>query len=417
MIKHFQVISISFEKIDTEHLEQFVIKYETKDELTNKLKKLKEQFQIKELQYLSTCNRLMILIYDSQSFSYEKISQLLCYINPELQINLSHSIENVVDYYAGIDCFKHVFEVASSLKSMVLGEREILRQYRQSFTYCNSIGLSGKYLRMLEKATVNNAKEIYTTTQIGEKPTSIVSLAFQKVKQYQLDLNARILLIGSGETNTTMGRFLKKHGFSDFTVFNRSLDNAKKLSSEIGAKSMHLNTLKDFGGGFDVLICCTAATQAIITPDIYRSLVGDDSSKKLLIDLSIPNNIAKDVISQNEVNLINIDGLKEISLKNLNLRRGNVAASRIIINVNIDHFIENYKERKAIEPLQKLPSEIREIKRNIVEKVFEKRIKQFPIETQEVLNELLSYMEKKCIAAPIIRLKEYEKLRLTTYAN
>ena len=406
MLDHFQVISISHEKLETEDLEQFVIKYKSQDELKGTLLEIKSSFNIEELVYLSTCNRLMILLYRKETFDYPEIQQLLETINPNHISALAHGIEKVVNFYKGDECVRHVFEVSSSLQSLVIGEREIFRQFRSSYSQCKSFGLTGDNLRLLEKTTVAAAKDVYTSTKIGEKPVSIVSLALQSLLKLQPSKKSRILMVGSGETNTTFGRFLKKHQFEDIVIFNRSFNNANELSKEIGAKAYHLSDLNHYDKGFDILICCTAATEPIINPEIYRGLLGQNKDKKILIDLSIPNNISKNVVAGNEVVHINIDSLRSLAHENLKSRRGNIAASRILINYHLDNFTVMYDQRQIEKAFSKLPKEIKSIKERALEQVFKSKLEGLSEESQQVLLEMMDYMEKKCVAAPIKIAKE-----------
>ncbi len=406
MIENFQLISISHEKLNIEDLERFVIKYSSKSELRSKLQKLKSAFDIDELLYLSTCNRLMILVFRNEPFDFRQIKELLCWINPSLESELAHRIEKIVTLYKGEKCIRHLFEVASSLNSLVIGEREIFRQFRTAYTECKNFGLTGDNLRLLEKCTVFAAKDVYTSTSIGEKPVSIVSLALQKLLKTQVGRDARIIMIGSGETNSTFARFLKKQNFANIVIFNRSLDNANKLASEIQAKAFHLSTLADYPGGFDVMICCTASTEPIITSEIYRNLLRNERDIKILIDLSIPNNIEKNISSNEHVNLINIDLLKELAKENLIARRGNIAASRILINYHLDNFTVMYDQRQIERAFKKLPKKIKSIKERALDKIFKTQIDRLPEESQELLLEMMNYMEKKCVAAPIKMAKE-----------
>ena len=406
MIDSFQLISISHKKLNTEDLDRFVLKYNSKAELKSKLTDLKEAFQLDELVYLSTCNRIMILVYRKELFDYKVIKSLLYRINPTLETRLAHRIEKVVDFYIGEECIKHVFEVASSLKSLVIGEREIFRQFRSAYDECKKFGLTGDNLRMLEKYTVSAAKDVYTSTKIAEKPVSIVSLALQRLLKFNPKKNSRIIMIGSGETNTTFARFLKKHKFSDIVIFNRSLNNAEELSRELQAEAFHLSDLNQYKRGFDILICCTAATVPIVTSEIYRSLLGNDNDEKFLIDLSIPNNISRDVMTSNNSRHINIDSLRDLANENLQSRQGNIAASRILINYHLDNFTVMYDQRQIEKAFAKLPNEIKSIKDRALDNVFKDKISKLPEESQELLMEMMNYMEKKCVAAPIKMAKE-----------
>ena len=415
MLEHFQIISISHKKLNTEDLERFVIKYKSKTGLKSKLAGLKKEFAIDELLYMTTCNRLLILTYRQAAFNLKTLTQLLYYINPSLEQSLAHRVEKIVDFYSGEKCIRHLFEVASSLDSLVIGEHEIFRQFRDAYFECKKFGLTGDNLRLLEQCTVAAAKDVHTTTSIGKKPVSIVSLALQKLVRLQPMKDSRILLVGAGETNTTFARFLKKYQFSDIVIFNRSLNNARELSSEIGAKAYHLTDLEAYERGFDIMICCTSATEPIITSQLYRKLAKAEEGRKILIDLSIPNNISKSVSRDKQVRYINIDSLKELADKNLKSRQGNIAASRILINYHLDNFTVMYDQRQIEKAFKKLPKEINSIKHRAINKVYKDKLDQLPEETRELVLEMMNYMEKKCIAAPIKMAKEIASAPSTKY--
>ena len=110
-------------------------------------------------------------------------------------------------------------------------------------------------------------------------------------------------MIGSGETNTNLGKYLVKQGFSNFVIFNRTTTNAKKLGSilttdKIIAEGLPLEQLKEFEKGFDVLIVCTSSPQPIITPEIYSSILNKERNQKIVIDLSVPSNIDTKVFEE-----------------------------------------------------------------------------------------------------------------------
>src|SRR3546814_1118216 len=106
---------------------------------------------------------------------------------------------------------------------------------------------------------VKTAKEVYTHTRISRNPVSVVSLAYRKLREIKLENNPRILIIGAGETNQNIAKYLLKHRFSNFVVFNRTLENARALSTELNAASYPLSELPNYKGGFDILITCTGS--------------------------------------------------------------------------------------------------------------------------------------------------------------
>src|SRR5690606_19375764 len=111
---------------------------------------------------------------------------------------------------------------------------------------------------------VKTAKEVYTQTHIARNPVSIVSLAYRKLRDLNLKDQPHFLIVGAGETNQNLAKYIQKHKDARFTVFNRSMDNARKLASELGGTAKPLTELKNHQGGFDVLITCTGSTESLI---------------------------------------------------------------------------------------------------------------------------------------------------------
>src|SRR5690606_762850 len=101
-------------------------------------------------------------------------------------------------------------------------------------------------------------------TKISRNPISVVSLAYRKLKEIKSVENPRILIIGSGETNQNLAKYFQKKQSSNFVIFNRTVENAEKLATELNAQAFPLSELINYKGGFDILITCTGATTAII---------------------------------------------------------------------------------------------------------------------------------------------------------
>ena len=362
---------------------------------------LKIRMDLKELMFLSTCNRVEFIINTEREISPEFLSNLFYTINSRLTPeNLSSLVEKTV-VYEGNNALTHLFEVSASLDSLVVGEREIITQVRKAYEFCNLLGLTGDTIRLAIKQTIETAKQVYTDTDIAKNPVSIVSLAYRQLRSLGIKNNARIIFVGAGETNSSMANYLKKHQYANFTIFNRSLNNAEKLAKDLNGKARELAHLKDFTDGFDVLIACTAAQDAVITSDIYKSLIGNDTSKKVIIDLSIPANIDKQVIELNDVFYIDIESLKKQAADNLLKREGEIDACRAIINNKVEEFKLLFQERKIELAFGEIPKQIKYIKETALNEVFAKELDSLDQQGKELLDKVLNYMEKKYNALAI----------------
>ena len=251
MLDNYKILTITHHNLNVDEIGHFVVHHEGSEDLKYKLTLLREKARLEELIYLSTCNRVSFICYSNEEFDVEYVKDFFRIVNPELGEDKLKKISKFVDVYHGSKAVSHIYEVASSMDSLVVGEREIFRQFREAYKRCNEFDLVGDNLRMLENSTVKAAKEVYEKTKIGEKPLSIVSLAVQSLLNTGIDKDARLLIVGAGETNTLFAKFLKKHDFRNVRVFNRSLDNAAHLVEMLDAKSYHLSELSTYTQGFD----------------------------------------------------------------------------------------------------------------------------------------------------------------------
>ncbi|NJO87459.1 MAG: hypothetical protein HC821_05740 [Lewinella sp.] len=176
-------------------------------------------------------------------------------------------------------------------------------------------GLTGDDLRLVFDRAVLAAKDVFDRTQIGEKSISIVSLAVRKMLAKAPDKSARVLLIGAGQTNNLVAKFLRKYGYTNVAVFNRSLGRAEQLAATFsGGSAFPLAELADYSMGFDVLYVCTAATESVVNQkNIGSLLAGETASGKLLIDLAVPNNVAEAVVESHAFHYISVDHLRQLA--------------------------------------------------------------------------------------------------------
>jgi len=401
MLDNFKILTITHHNLNVDEIGHFMIQNEGKEDLSNKLHALKNNANLDEIIYLSTCNRVSFICYSNEEFDTDYVKSFFQIVNPALEEEKLKKISKFIDVYHGSKAVSHLFEVASSMDSLVVGEREIFRQFREAYNQSLEFGLVADNLRMLENATVKAAKEVYDKTKIGEKPLSIVSLAVQSLMAKDVSRDARLLVVGAGETNTLFAKFLKKYNFTDVSIFNRSLDNAAHLVELLNGKAYHLSELTTYDKGFDVMIVCTAATSAIIDAPIYRNLVQKEDSKKIVIDLSVPNNVASDVVDGFDMHYIDIEQLRSLSTANLEFRKKEVHAARILLKMQLLAFNNQFQARQLEKAMNTVPTEIRQIKKRALEKVYNKQIAELDTNAQDLIVEMMNYMEKKCIGVPM----------------
>ena len=407
----FKIIAFTHKNISIDEIGKFHI---ADDIISARLNEIKSKLKIDELMYLSTCNRVEFLIVTDQILDRQFLQKFISVFQPSWTPDLLNHIATSASVFENEIALEHLFKVASSLDSLVVGEREIITQVRNAYEKCKEFDVTGDLLRLVVKRTIETAKKVYTETAIARNPVSVVSLAYRKLKELNVKLDTRFLIIGSGVTNTTMTKYLKKHGFTNFVVFNRTLANAQKLAAEVGAKAFALTELSNYTNGFDVILTCTGAAQSIITKDIYTKLMGNDTSRKIVIDLAIPNDLDEEVMNSFDINLIAVNNLQDIAKENLSQRESELDNCSQIISESINEFRHILKTRRVELAMSQVPRKVKEIRETAINEVFAKDIEGLDMQSKEVLDKVISYLEKKYISVPMKMAKEIlmEELRI-----
>lgn len=376
------------------------------DDQEVRLSEVKYAFGIEELMYLTTCNRVEFTLVTESEVKEAYLSRFLNSLFPSLNADDITRLAHNAVMHQGKEAVEHLLSVASSVDSMVVGEREIITQVRGAFESSRAMKLSGDLIRIVIRHTIETAKRVYTETSIATRPVSVVSLAYHKLRDMNVPLDSRIVIIGAGVTNTNMSKFLKKHGFTDFHVFNRTFSKAEQLSGDLKGCAYPLTELATFDKGFDVIITCTGADEHIITSDIYQNLLKDETDRKVVIDLAIPQDLSPEIINKHNVTHISVEVLQEISNENLKARSKEIQHVEEILREASFEFDNIYKQREIEIAMRVVPEKVKEIKQNAINEVFKNELSTIDDESREVLEKVLGYMEKKYMSLPMLMAKE-----------
>ncbi len=402
-MKNLKVIAFTHKHVDLKDLGNLVI---CNEELDNRLINLKNSLDIPEIFYIGTCNRVEFVFYGPHELNDDFVVQFLDKMNFCVPAERMQCYLSQVNRYTGQEALQHLFRTSCSMESLVVGEKEILAQIRRAYDRCKAAGFTGDFLRLMMDRLVKTAKEVYTFTNISRNPISVVSLAYRKLREVKLNDNPRILVIGSGETNQNLAKYLKKHKYSNFTIFNRTVENAAALAEELNAPVYPLSELKNYKKGFDLMITCTGAPEAIIHEDLYQSLLNGEDDKKVIIDLAIPNDIDAEIIAKHPIQYIEVSSLQQIAEKNIQERYAELESAEKIIDQNIKEFLPILKQRRVEVAMKEVPEQIKAIRELAMTEVFANEMEQLDPQAREVLNKVINYMEKKYIKVPMVMAKE-----------
>ena len=402
-MEYLKILAFTHKQIDLKSLGKLVICEQTLDD---RLKNIQTELDVKEIFYIGTCNRVEFVFTSAHDVDRNFIFRFLHVLNMGLPEEYMEQFVDNVSVYEQVEAFNHLLRTSCSLESLVVGEKQILAQVRRAYEACRVAGFTADYMRMIMNRVVKTAKEVYTHTNISKNPVSVVSLAYRKLRDLKLGTNPRLLIIGSGETNRNLAQYLKKHKYSDFSVFNRTLESAESLAKELNGVAYPLAALAGFDKGFDVIITCTGATEPIITEKIYKQLLNGETGKKVIVDLAVPNDTAPEVIKNFPIHYIEVESLKEVARKNIQERYDELVSAELIIDQNIKEFDADLRQRKIEIAMSCVPQKIKAIKSKAIDIVFAEEINGLDENSRLVLERVMDYMEKKYISVPMIMAKE-----------
>lgn len=405
MLNGYHILTLTHREADLAALGQAIVRSDESNDPSATLQRLKALFQWEELAYFATCNRVAYLFYSPAPAGPELTRAVLAAVRPDLPAAQVETLAAKMRLLRGADAVRHLLEVAASMDSLVVGEREIVRQLREAFERSHAWGLSGDHLRLLLRFTIETAKEIYSATGIGEKALSIVALAFSALQKTGLQPEARILLVGAGQTNALFAKFLKKYGFRNVAVFNRTLAKAEAVAAALGGRALPLDALEHYTEGFDALVVCTGATQAVVTRQLYARLLAGDAGSKVVVDLSIPNNVERRAVRDFPMQYIEIEGLREAARENLAHRERERAKADELLNAKIRLFRERWHQRQVERSLAPVVKAAQQAATRATE-VFAQEFDRLDGATQELVQRMLGYVEQKCVAATMRTVKE-----------
>lgn len=311
--------------------------YFAKDLLALYLQDLLSRSVAREAVLLSTCNRSE-LYCDADDVGM--LREWFC-----AQTTLSpQEVESSLYIYRDEDAVAHMMEVACGLDSMIMGEPQILGQMKDAFSESCSAGAVNTLFHRLFQQIFSLAKEIRTATAIGACPVSVASAAVHFVKQSLPHFaDARVLLIGAGDTTELLVRYLQTQIKHPISIVNRNVDKAEELVKEAGGHAYGLDRLACALARADVVFSATGSALPIVTKDIMLDVMSVRQDPILFIDIAVPRDIDPAIKDIEQVSLYCIDDLKAIIEKNRQGREHAADKAREMIRAKSAEFIEEFK--------------------------------------------------------------------------
>lgn len=356
---------------------------------------LKSSGVVKENIILSTCNRVEIYAGVSDMDSgVERIKSFLSDFHKVPRDLLDRSLY----IHKGQEAIKHMYRVASSLDSMVVGEPQILGQLKDAFDAALNNRTTGVILNKLMRKSVSVAKRIRTETKIAESAVSISFAAVELARKIFEDLSTKsFMLIGAGEMAELAARHLINSGVKDVFITNRTIARAEELALEFHGRVVPFENFVHELVHNDIVICSTGAPHYILVRDQVQKTMKDRKQKPMfIIDISVPRNIDPLINDIDNVYLYDVDSLQGIVNTNIQERSKEAEKAELIVEEEIGSFLKWHASLSATPTIVALRNRAEEIRKTELEKTLrklgpmeEEKIKAIDYLTTSIVNKLI----------------------------
>ena len=309
------------------------------DKISAALKEMLSSVKCREVAILSTCNRteLYLVQEGDVKITQERLLQWLeSYHNVPASIILPslylHQDQQAVN---------HIMRVACGLDSLVLGEPQILGQMKQAYSQAKAAGSMALLMDRLFQRTFGVAKQVRTETEIGASAVSVAFASVNLAKHIFASLdNAKVLLVGAGETIELVAKHLYENKVGKITVANRTVERANKMAKQIGAEVITLSQIPEQISDADIVISSTASTLPIIGKGMVEHALLKRRHKPIfMVDLAVPRDIEEQVGDLEDVFLYTVDDLQSIIAENRENRRKAAVEAEKIVKTQSDSFM------------------------------------------------------------------------------
>ncbi|HIO22130.1 MAG TPA: glutamyl-tRNA reductase [Nitrospirales bacterium] len=374
-------------------------------DLSDALASLKTLPAVEETMLLSTCNRVeLYAVAKDIDAAIKELHQFLMQRNPA---SAPEQLTQHLYFLSDDDAVRHLFRVASSLDSMVMGEPQILGQFKDAMEAAVSQGCTGVVLNKVLKKAISVAKRVRTDTPIGEQAVSVSYAAVELAKKFFQNLaDHSVMLVGAGEMGELAGRHLVNHGVTRVMVTTRNFQRAVAFAKQFKGTPIPFETFKQEMLGADIVICSTGSPHAIITTQDMLKIVRARQNRPLcIIDIAVPRDVEGDVRDIDGVYLFNIDDLQQIVAVNMEERQKAAMTAEIIVQEEVVTMMGWMKTLETVPTIVALKKRGEEIRQGELEKVLA-RLPGLSGPEREIVEGLASSIVNKLLHRPLVTLKE-----------
>ena len=361
---------------------------------------LQEFPDVRESAILSTCNRTELFLAIDGNFELDLVGWLAGFhdVDPDMLVPYIYQFKD-------LQAAKHMIRVASGLDSLVLGEPQILGQFKDAIRIARNALTCGTELEQAFSRVLSIAKRVRTETAIGRNPVSVAYTSVNLANHIFSDLSlCKVKLVGAGETIQLVAEHLIGQGVREIDVVNRTLANAKTLAASIDGFAWSLDELGERIQHADIVITSTGAPVPVIGKGIVeRAQKVRRHKPMLMIDLAVPRDIEPEVGEIESVYLYTVDDLKGVIEKGLEHRQEAARHAERLIDSALDSWQRDIRGYRAVDTIKQLREGIQELSEHELAQAL--RILESGKPADEVLTQLSRNLTNKFLHSPTVALR------------
>ncbi|HET7004078.1 MAG TPA: glutamyl-tRNA reductase [Candidatus Binatia bacterium] len=373
--------------------------------LHDALTRLRNYPSIDEGVILSTCNRVEVVAAASDSaMAYNEIGRFL---GEQKTHGHGIALTEHTYRYRGAEAVRHLFRVAASLDSMVVGEPQILGQLKQHYDAAQQAGSVGAILHRLFHRSFSVAKRVRSETGIGSGAVSVSSIAVDLAKRiFDRFDDKTVMLIGAGKMGDLMARHLQNHGVRSLMITNRTFERAVELAERIHGNPIRFEDFPQYLKMADLVIGCTGAPELLVDAAQVDKVLRERKHKAMFfIDIGDRRNFDDKINDLDNVYLYNIDDLRNVAAENLQGRSNEAAKAEDIVGEEVQSFVRWIGSLEQVPTITALRQRFDDIRRGEIDKSLGGVLKSLSPEQRTALEDMTTAMINKLLHAPIAQLK------------
>ena len=373
------------------------------EELPHALAVLHQQPGLREGMILSTCNRVEIAAMLDDNAASARILENFLALSHDLS---AETVRPHLYLYEEADAIRHLFRVASSLDSMVVGEPQILGQLKQAYAQAREQGAIGNYLETVLTRAFSVAKRVRTETEIGQSAVSVSDAAVELAREIFGSLQRRrVMIIGAGKMSEAAARHLQRAGASEILITNRTRQRAEDLAQLFrGTVLPYEETLQRLHE-VDIVIASSAAPHYVLTPEaVRRAIEARRNQPMFLIDIAVPRNIDPAIQELEHAFVFDIDDLQKIVDRNMQGRRQVADQAERMVEQEVDRMVARLRARDVTPVILSLQEELEGIRQDALQR-HRAKLGNLTKEQEEALDALTRGIINKIAHGPISEMR------------